>query len=194
MDFFLKYLKDNSNVKIGLNFELKTLEIIKHFKENNNILVVTNTLYEANMFYKSISNYTNDVLFFPMDDFLTSEAMAISPELKYKRLETLNTLAIENNKIVITNLMGYLRFLPSKQLYKKNILKLSKNSNIDIKQIEKILFKLGYQKESIVNKTSEFASRGFILDIYPNTLEFPVRVEFWGDEIDSIKTFAFSPS
>lgn len=189
MDFFLKYLKDNSNVKIGLNFELKTLEIIKHFKENNNILVVTNTLYEANMFYKSISNYTNDVLFFPMDDFLTSEAMAISPELKYKRLETLNTLAIENNKIVITNLMGYLRFLPSKQLYKKNILKLSKNSNIDIKQIEKILFKLGYQKESIVNKTSEFASRGFILDIYPNTLEFPVRVEFWGDEIDSIKTF-----
>lgn len=189
MDFFLKYLKDNSNVKIGLNFELKTLEIIKHFKENNNILVVTNTLYEANMFYKSISNYTNDVLFFPMDDFLTSEAMAISPELKYKRLETLNSLAIENNKIVITNLMGYLRFLPSKQLYKKNILKLSKNSNIDIKQIEKILFKLGYQKESIVNKTSEFASRGFILDIYPNTLEFPVRVEFWGDEIDSIKTF-----
>lgn len=189
MDFFLKYLKDNSNVKIGLNFELKTLEIIKHFKENNNILVVTNTLYEANMFYKSISNYTNDVLFFPMDDFLTSEAMAISPELKYKRLETLNSLAIENNKIVITNLMGYLRFLPSKQLYKKNILKLSKNSNIDIKQIEKILFKLGYQKESIVNKTSEFASRGFILDIYPNTLEFPVRVEFWGDEIDSIKKF-----
>lgn len=189
MDFFLKYLKDNSNVKIGLNFELKTLEIIKHFKENQNILVVTNTLYEANMYYKSISNYTSDVLFFPMDDFLTSEAMAISPELKYKRLETLNTLSTENNKIVITNLMGYLRFLPSKQLYKNNILTLSKNSNIDIKQIEKILFKLGYQKESIVNKTSEFASRGFVLDIYPNTLDYPVRIEFWGDEIDSIKTF-----
>lgn len=189
MNIFLDYLKDNKSIKIGLNFELKTLEIIRKFKEEKNILVVTNSLYEANMFYKSLSNYTDDILFFPMDDFLTSEAMAISLELKYKRLETLNILSNNSNKIVVTNLMGYLRFLPVKEDYINHKLTIDKKNSIDIKLLEKKLFNLGYQKESIVNKTGEFALRGFVLDIFPNTEDTPVRIEFWGDEIDTIKTF-----
>ena len=71
----------------GLNDELKSIYIYNYFNSSdNNVLVVCNSLYEANMMYQSLSNYINDVLFFPMDDFLTSEALAISPELKVTRI------------------------------------------------------------------------------------------------------------
>ena len=57
-----------------------------------------------------------------MDDFLTSVAIAVSPELKVNRLETLNSLLENKKSIVITNLMGYLRFLPTKDFYKNSFI------------------------------------------------------------------------
>ena len=59
----------------GLNKELNSVYVYDYFnKYNNNILLVTNSLYEANDLYNRLSNYTDRVLFFPMDDFMTSEA------------------------------------------------------------------------------------------------------------------------
>jgi transcription-repair coupling factor (mfd) len=173
----------------GLTDELKALFITKQSKKRN-VLVLINSLYEANNLYKKISNYNDNTYLFPMDDFLTSEALAISPELKYQRLETLNSLIYNKEKsIVVTNLMGYLRFLPSKKLFKENKLILKKENDINIEVLREMLFNLGYIKETIVNKTGELAIRGFVVDIYPVNHEYPYRVEFWGDTIDSIKTF-----
>ena len=70
----------------GLTAELKAIYTYKLFKKYNSIIVVTNSLYEANITYQRLINYTKDILFFPMDDFLTSEALAISPEFKVTRL------------------------------------------------------------------------------------------------------------
>ena len=100
----------------GLNNELKAVYAYNLYnKSSKNILYVTNTLYQANQIYQSILCYTQDVLLFPMDDFLTSEAIAISPDLEMTRIETLTN--IDGHKIIITNLMGYLRYLPSKKLF-----------------------------------------------------------------------------
>ena len=85
-------------------------------KEKKNILVVVDSLFEANKLYNNIINYDNRVFLFPMDDFLTSEAIAVSPELVINRLDTLNTV-INKPSIIITNLMGYLRFLPKKSTF-----------------------------------------------------------------------------
>lgn len=87
-------------------------------KKNKNILLVTSNLIEANKLFQKISLYTNDVYLFPMDDFLTSEAIAISPDLLITRLETLK--AIQNDKplIVITHLIGYLHFYQIKKYTK----------------------------------------------------------------------------
>ena len=74
----------------GLTSELKGLFLYKKFiKEKKYILCVTSSIYEANRLFQIVSNYTDKVCFFPMDDFLTSEALAISPEFKFTRLETL---------------------------------------------------------------------------------------------------------
>lgn len=191
MSFFNKIfdVKETKNIT-GLNKELKVLYVYNQFiKNNSSILVVTSTLYEANMFYKALSNYTNDVLFFPMDDFLTSEALAISPELKNNRLETLNELIKNNKKIVVTNLMGYLRYLPLKEEYQKKILNFEVNKDYSMKKIIDDLNMIGYERSTIVTKTGEMAIRGFVLDIFPLDSTNPIRFEFWGDTIDSIREF-----
>ena len=190
----MKFLKDIFNYnevnQVGLTDELRALYTYNRFISNNeSILLVCNSIYEANLFYQSISNYTDDCLLFPMDDFLTSEALAISPELKSTRLETLNNLLSKNKKIVITNLMGYLRFLPEKNIYQKSILELKTNDEIEIKKIVNFLVSLGYERQTIVNKTGEFAVRGYVVDIFPLSSDFPIRIEFWGNQIDTIKSF-----
>ena len=173
----------------GLTTELKGLFLYKKFiKENKNILCVTSSLYEANRLFQVVTNYTDKVCFFPMDDFLTSEALAISPEFKLTRLDTLNKL-LDDKNIVITNLMGFLRYLPNYNDYKKSFCKIKLNDEVNIDNLVNNLYKIGYKRESIVTMTGEIAVRGFIIDIFPINMDNPIRIEFWGDTVDRISEF-----
>lgn len=160
-------------------------------KYQKDILIVVPSLYEANQIYASLSNYKLDCLLFPMDDFLTSEAISISPDLKISRLECLNELINEKRKpkIVVTHLDGYLRFLPSKEKYKNAILSLSKGKSIDPKELTAKLVYMGYKRETLVTTTGELGVRGFVIDVFPLGETHPIRVEFFGDDIDSIRYF-----
>ena len=191
MSFMNELFKfDNEQVIYGLTDELKCAYIHeKYEKINKSILIVLNTLYEANSFYQSLSKYNEEVYLFPMDDFLTSEAIAISPELKITRLETIENILNSKKCIVITNLMGYLRYLPSKETYQKSFIELEENSEINVKELINKLDLIGYERQTVVTKTGEMAIRGFIIDIFPINAKNPVRIELFGDEIDSIRYF-----
>jgi transcription-repair coupling factor (superfamily II helicase) len=159
-------------------------------QEQRNILVVVNSIYEANQLMNNVESYTNHVRLFPMDDFLTSEALAISPDLEITRLETINEILKEDStNIIITNLMGYLHFLPSKEEYLKHNFKISKDMDIDPSTLVKKLSQAGYVRDINVNKTGDFAVRGFVIDVYPIDEDNPVRIEFFGDNIESIRYF-----
>lgn len=176
----------------GLSKEVQSFYIYNLYNSsNNNILVVTNTLYEANSIYKSLSfSNPDNILLFPMDDFIVSEALAISPDLMAKRIETLNELTFSNDKkIIVTNLMGFLRFLPSTSLWSESNINLKIGDIVSRDELINKLYKIGYKKESIVTKTSEYANRGYILDIFPYGYDNPVRIEFFDDEIESIREF-----
>ncbi len=192
MSIFNNIFKDidnNINV-VGLNDELNAIYIYSYFKKNNeDVIVVTNTLFEANKLYDSLRTYTDEVYFFPADDFLTSEAIAISPDLKLIRLDTINHLIDKGHKIVVTHLMGYLRYLPTKQLWQDSIIHLKVNDEYDIKELFKKLFNIGYTREIIVGKTGEMALRGYVLDIFPINEKKAIRLEFFGDTIESIRYF-----
>ena len=183
-----KILNTNDSVTVlGLNKEIQASYVWNLFcVANKNILIVTNTLYEANYLYKMLGLYDEEKVFlFPMDDFLVSEAIAISPDLMLKRIEVLNELSSnETPRIVITNLMGYLRFLPDKNLWKTLNIDLEKNKVINRDELIKKLNIIGYKKDSIVTKTGEYANRGYILDIFPYGLDNPVRIEFFDNEKD----------
>ena len=96
MKFFedLFTIENKNNYAIsGLTKELNATYIYNTFNERNiGILVVVSSTYEANDLYNRLLNYTKKVLFFPMDDFITSEAIAVSPEFKTERINALNKL------------------------------------------------------------------------------------------------------
>ncbi len=188
MDFLKEYFKFENGLEIsGLTKELNcfyVLELLK--KSNNSVLVVTNSLYEANTFFNLLQTYTKDVYLFPMDDFLTSVVVAESPELKLTRLETLKSIKL-NKGIVVTNLMGYLRYLssPNSELDFKLSLDLEIKRDVLIKKLEDF----GYHRESVVTSTGEYAVRGFIIDVFSVNEDHPFRIEFFGDEIESVRYF-----
>src|SRR5574344_1260095 len=148
-----KILSSTSNVTVvGVNKQVQAAYVWNLFSvSKKSLLVVTDTLFEANELYHPFSS-NEDVLIFPMDDFIASEAVAASPDLLVQRLDTLNTLLNSSNKIVITNMMGY-------------------------------------ERQSLVTKTGEYANRGVILDIFPYGFENPVRIEFFDNVIDEIRSF-----
>lgn len=189
MKFLDEFNYENNIIIEGLTNELNIFYMLNLFKKfKKNILVVTSTVYEANQIFSKLKTYTEDVLLFPMDDFLTSVALAVSPEFKVKRLETLDQIQ-KKSSIVITNLTGYLKFLPDIKLKDKLEITLKKGLKINRKNLEEILDKYGYNKESIVTTTGEFATRGFIIDVFLVREDHPIRIEFFGNEIDSIRYF-----
>ena len=184
MNYFNNFFKyENGLTVTGLTKELNIFYVINKFKnDNKNVLILTNTLYEANTYYDQIKTYIDDVCLFPMDDFLTSVAVAISPDLKNKRLETLNTITSGKKCIVVTNLMGFLRFLPDKNNNSNLSYKIINNCQINRDDLLSLLDKYGYNRESLVTTTGEYAVRGYIIDIFVIEEEHPIRIEFFGSK------------
>ncbi len=191
----MDYLDDifqykNEGTVCGLTDELLILYYYHYFiNHDENILILTNSLYDSNMVYQKLRTYNSDVYLFPMDDFLASVAIALSPDLKIKRLETLQSIKKNKKSIVVTNLMGYLRYLPNKEENDKSNIKLNKNDEIKREELIEKLENLGYKRTSTVTTTGEYALRGYIIDIFPIEYDHPIRMEFFGDEIDSIRFF-----
>lgn len=94
MDFLNKYFNyENGSVTYGLTEELISFYVLNLFKKaEESVIVLTSTLFEANKIYNSIKTYTSNCSLFPMDDFLSSIALAISPEFKMTRIDTLKKM------------------------------------------------------------------------------------------------------
>ena len=191
MDFLndIFQFKDHGTV-CGLCDELQILYYLTYFNRyDDNVLIVTNSLYDSNKIFQKLKTYTDDVFLFPMDDFLASVAVALSPDLKVKRLEVLERIKEGKKSIIVTNLMGYLRYLPSLKEQDKLNICLKDGFNINRNELVDKLINIGYKQTSLVTATGEYAVRGFIVDIFPIEEDHPIRVEFFGDEIDNIRYF-----
>ncbi len=187
-DKFFNVSDNNINV-IGLTEELKSIYIHNLFLENKtkNIIYVKNTLYDINKAYSSISNYNPNTLMYPIEDMNLRRLDAISPELKTIRMETTSNLkAKPNGNILITNLSGYLKCISNFFDHKPIIIKTGSNNMVEL--INK-LNDFGYEKQSFVNQTGEYAVKGYILDIFSVNKDNPIRIEFFGDDIVSIREF-----
>lgn len=185
LDTIFQY-KDGMSI-YGLTKELDVFYLLKYFhKIDNSLIVVTSSLYEANQLANLISTYEDNYLLYPMDDFLTSFLVAESPELKYIRLETIKKIKT-GKYIILTNLMGYLKFLPQKG--DQDVINITKGMNLKRDDLLEKIINFGYHKESVVTSTGEYAVRGFIIDLFPINMTNPLRIEFEDDVIDSIRSF-----
>ncbi len=109
-----------------------------------------------------------------------------------KRMEVLRAIVEKKGReaiTVVTTMDAFLDGLPSKEELCGNRIKIHAEEALDFQKLQENLSILGYERENQVESPGQFAVRGGILDVFPLTEENPVRIELWGDEVDSIRSF-----
>ncbi len=123
------------------------------------------------------------------DELIRAENLSLSKEMAANRIYTLNEIINNNVDIVITNLAAFTRYLPNKETFINSILKFKVGDKIDLTATKKRLVKAGYSQVNKIDQSLQFASRGDILDIYSVNYDYPIRIELFDDEIESIRYF-----
>ncbi len=157
--------------------------------ENKQKLIVTYDERRARQIVEDFRFYDRNVFFYPAKDALFYYADIHSNATVKERLGIFKRIAEGENITVVTTIEGLMDKIPDLEQITNNVIVLSVNQELDIKEFSGKLTTLGYEKISMVETPGQFSVRGGIIDIYPLTEECPYRVELWGDEIESIRTF-----
>lgn len=182
--------KDNILVT-GLSAAAKaTIIAEKYLESEQQLLVVTNNLYQADKLEADILQFVdaNDVYKYPMQDIMTEEFSTQSPQFMSERVRTLTALSQNERGLFIVPLNGLKKWLTPVELWESHQITLSVGEDIDVNDLLTKLVSMGYRRESVVSHIGEFSLRGGIIDIYPLIGE-PVRIELFDTEIDSIRNF-----
>ncbi len=126
---------------------------------------------------------------YPSRDFTFRQVQTASKEYEHIRIGVLSNLVNSNLKICFASIEALMQRTIPKAKLKENSFKIDLNSTLTLDEIIKKLLLAGYTSRPQVEGVAQFSKRGGILDVYPPNMLFPVRLEFWGDEIDSIATF-----
>lgn len=156
-----------------------------------NILVLTGAAQEETSLYHDFPVFTQrPVVDFPAWETLPSEKIAPSPDIvgeRYKVLESL--IDAKEPKIILSSLQACLQKVISPEHFVVLHLKLKTGDSISFDQLVEKLTKMGYQRSAVASDKGEFAIRGGIVDIFPVSSPDPFRLEFWGDELESIRIY-----
>ena len=152
-------------------------------------LIVTYDEKRARQIVEDCRFYNKEVYYYPAKDALFYYADIHGNTTARDRLEVFRHI-IENDAItVVTCIDGLMDKIPALHNIADNVEHLKPGDTIELQRFSKRLAELGYEKNSMVEAPGQFSVRGGILDIFPLTEECPCRVELWGDDIDSIRSF-----
>src|SRR5690606_13961132 len=129
------------------------------------------------------------VMLYPGNELMAAEAAISSPETLAQRMDVLISLAKGYRGIVVVPFSGIRRYLPSKDSIIEAEITINVGQELAIDQFIYKLVEMGYTRTDIVETKGEFSVRGGIIDFYPLTSKLAIRVEWFGDEIDSIRSF-----
>lgn len=153
-------------------------------------LVLTYSEEQAQKWLNDLQTWLpgKDVLYFPATEWLPFEVLGRSREITAQRISVLQRLARDNQCIIVASVLAVERRLFSLERWRQNTLELSAGQGYSLPDLLAQLVTSGYERAEVVESKGQFALRGGILDISPLDGE-AVRVEFFDDEIDSIRTF-----
>ncbi len=151
--------------------------------------VVVSDEHEAQVMLNDLTAMGKTAYFYPVRDFIYKDIKSRSREYEHQRINVLCKILENNADIVITTIDALAQYTIPKSVLKKAALTLESGKEISIDEVIQTLVLNGYERCDIVEGAGQFASRGGILDLFMPDTEKPVRIEFWGDEIDTINTF-----
>ena len=130
-----------------------------------------------------------NVYYYPPKDLLFYQADIRGKVLLKQRMGVIQAILEDEEVTVVTSFDGFMDALLPAEKIRQRVIKLSNTDTVDFEELKKKIADLGYDREVQIEGPGQFAVRGGILDVFPITEEVPIRIEFWGDEIDSIRTF-----
>lgn len=160
-------------------------------KLNCSGLVIAASDIEAQQMWLDLSFFAGDrVLYFPSKEYVFYNIDTVSREMSEKRLAVISALVNGGKEyIVVSSIDALLQYTADAKSYRNNIIEFTLGERVDLQALVEKLIIMGYVREDIVEGIGQFSVRGGIVDIYPTDMEEAIRIEFFDDETDSIRTF-----
>jgi len=161
--------------------------------QNSPILIVTTSTRAANELTEELISYegSNCVINFPAWETLPHERLSPKSDTVTARFKALNNVKNSETKFVVCSIRALLQPIIANDL-KNSQIKIKHSQSIKMLDLIEQLSKFGYTRSDLVEKRGDFAVRGGILDLFAPDQEHPIRIDFFGDEIDELSFFAIS--
>ncbi|MBS3811716.1 MAG: transcription-repair coupling factor [Halanaerobiales bacterium] len=190
----LNLTKENRKVKVtgaeGTCFSFLISNIIQ--KLNKKVLIITHNNNRIENIYEDLIRLISGkkVNIFPEIEALPHEKINPDLNILQERIKVLNKTQFDDSQnVIIANGVSILRKLMPEDYFKSKSWKINIKSQINLKNLSRRLIEIGYRREKMVESPGQFSIRGGLLDIYSLVYEDPIRIEFFGDEVDSIRFF-----
>ena len=184
--------KKNVTLINGLNLTAKQILIQKISQEQKRpIIACFSSTPRMISVYEGLKSLDNNIKveFLRIEEQSPYEMLYSDVSAWGENINILNNFEDKKIDILLINYKNLMQIMPNKAFFQKNSIKIEKKQEIDPMNLAKKLIKLGYKRVSMVTDKGEFSQRGDIIDIYPSNDE-PLRMEFWGDEVESLRYFS----
>ena len=155
------------------------------------ICIVTYNELQARKLLNDLKFFNDSVAFFPKREIISFDYLTESKDVLYKRISTLNDIVSGKAKIIVTTIEAAMQRMISMDKLYENKLSLKVGDSIDLNTLKEKLVKLGFERSELIEGYGQFSIRGGIVDVATSS-KHGIRIEFWGDEIDSIRKFSIS--
>lgn len=152
-------------------------------------IIACSSELKAKQIYEEYRFLDGETYLYPAKDLLFYQADLRSKELIKERMEVIQAVLSGEPVTIVTSFDGFMDALLPKEVFRERVMTVKNDSVLDLSQLQEKLAALGYDREIQIEGPGQFSVRGGIIDIYPLTEELPIRIELWGDEVDSIRTF-----
>ena len=153
------------------------------------VLLIAENDLKARALYEDCRLYDPEALFYPRRDLIFFQADVSGNLLTRQRMQVIKALFEQKKTTIITSTGGCMDLLLPFRVLTDRILSVSAGDELDLTETARELASLGYERCGAVEAAGQFAVRGDILDVFSLTEETPWRIELWGDEVDSIRSF-----
>lgn len=191
-DYINDVKKDNFPITLsGLSDSQKVhFAYSTRFYTERPILIVTYNDIQLKKLVEDFKFFDQDeILVFPKREIVYYDIDTMNKDVTMDRLSIYTKLYESNAKVILTTIEALMQKTISKNKLFEKVLQLETGKEISLENLKEMLSELGYERTAMVEGRGQYTVRGGIIDFFPLTTKNPVRVEFWGDEIDSIRFF-----
>ena len=191
---FCEYIKNIENkespIAISGLTDVGMVQMLSATKEfaKKPICIITYNEIQARKMIEDLKYFTDKITYIPKKEIVTYDFVAESKNLPYERIEALNQVQEMKTGIVVTTIEAVAQKMISKDVLYKNVLKFKIGEEHKLEDVKQKLIDLGYVRYDLIDGRGPFSVRGGIVDV-SITDKKGIRIEFWGDEVDSIRYF-----